>query len=308
MADTLETIATFVAVAELGSFAEAARRLNRDPAAVTRAVAALEAEMQVRLLNRTTRSVALTDDGLRYLEGCRRVLASYDDLRALGDDSTEPHGAIGVTATGMFGRLNVLPSIVTFLERYPRVDIRMMFLDRVVSLIDEGLDVGVRLGNLPDSSLRAMRVGQVHLAIYASPAYLAEHGEPRAPADLIHHRTVSCLPIMPIPDRWSFDGAGGLTSVSVRPRLIVNTAEAAADAIASGAGVTFLASYLAQSYVDDGRLKRVLRSWTPSPIPIHIVQPTGRFPAARVRLFVEHLARDLRSRFSGAHIDHLGAD
>src|ERR1700678_2657394 len=177
MTDRLDTIAMFVAVAELGGFAAAARRLNRDPAAVTRAVAALEAELRVRLLNRTTRSVALTDEGARYLDGCRRLLASYDDLRALGDgDQAEPRGSIGVTTTGMFGRLHVLPSIVRFMERYPLVDVRAMFVDRIVSLVDEGLDVGVRIGNLPDSSLRATRVGQVYLSLYASPDYLARHG------------------------------------------------------------------------------------------------------------------------------------
>ena len=304
MADRLDLIATFVAVAELGSFAEAARRLNRDPAAVTRAVAALEASMRVRLLNRTTRSVALTDEGARYLEGCRRLLASFEDLRALGDDDqAEPHGAISVTSTGMFGRLHVLPSIVSFLARHPRVDMRMMFLDRVVSLVDEGLDVGVRLGNLPDSAMRATRVGQVYLSIYASPAYLEAHGEPRTPAELIDHQTVSALTIMPIPDRWSFDGPEGLTSVAVRPRLIVNTTEAAADAVAEGVGLTFLASYHAQAFVDAGRLRRVLPSWSPSPIPINIVQPAGRFPAPKVRLFVDHLAHDLRRRFAGPRDD-----
>src|SRR5579859_3463256 len=217
MTDRLDTMAMFVAVAELGSFAEAARRLNRDPAAVTRAVAALEADLRVRLLNRTTRSVALTDEGGRYLEGCRRLLASYDDLRALGDGGrAEPHGAISVTTTGMFGRLHVLPSIIRFMERYPRVDVRAMFVDRIVSLVDEGLDVGVRLGKLPDSSLRATRVGQVYLSIYASPTYLARAGEPATPRDLIDHQTVSCLTISPIPDRWSFEEATGMTSVAVR--------------------------------------------------------------------------------------------
>src|SRR5579859_4790514 len=225
MTDRLDTMAMFVAVAELGSFAEAARRLNRDPAAVTRAVAALEADLRVRLLNRTTRSVALTDEGGRYLEGCRRLLASYDDLRALGDgDHVEPHGSISVTTTGMFGRLHVLPSIVRFMERYPRVDVRAMFVDRIVSLVD----VGLRMGKLPDSSLRATRVGQVYLSIYASPDYLARHGEPATPRDLIDHQTISCLTIAPVPDRWSFEEASGLTSVAVRPRLVVNSIESAA--------------------------------------------------------------------------------
>jgi DNA-binding transcriptional LysR family regulator len=303
MTDRLDTMAMFVAVAELGSFAEAARRLNRDPAAVTRAVAALEADLRVRLLNRTTRSVALTDEGGRFLDGCRRLLASYDDLRAQGDGArAEPHGAISVTTTGMFGRLHVLPSIVRFMERYPRVDVRAMFVDRIVSLVDEGLDVGVRLGKLPDSSLRATRVGQVYLSVYASPDYLARHGEPLSPRDLIDHQTVSCLTISPIPDRWSFDGAD-VTNVPVKPRLVVNSIESAADAVAEGAGLTFLASYHAHAYVQAGRLRRVLAAWEPAPIPIHILQPAGRFPAVKVRLFVDHLAADLRRRFATARRD-----
>ena len=303
MTDRLDTMAMFVAVAELGSFAEAARRLNRDPAAVTRAVAALEANLRVRLLNRTTRSVALTDEGGRFLDGCRRLLASYDDLRTLGDGAhAEPHGAISVTTTGMFGRLHVLPSIVRFMERYPRVDVRAMFVDRIVSLVDEGLDVGVRLGKLPDSSLRATRVGQVYLSVYASPNYLARHGEPLSPRDLLDHQTVSCLTISPIPDRWSFDGAD-MTSVPVKPRLVVNSIESAADAVAEGAGLTFLASYHAHAYVQAGRLRRVLAAWEPAPIPIHILQPAGRFPAVKVRLFVDHLAADLRRRFATARRD-----
>ena len=309
MTDRLDTMVMFVAVAELGSFAEAARRLNRDPAAVTRAVAALEADLRVRLLNRTTRSVALTDEGGRFLDGCRRLLASYDDLRALGDgDHAEPHGAISVTTTGMFGRLHVLPSIVRFMERYPRVDVRAMFVDRIVSLVDEGLDVGVRLGKLPDSSLRATRVGQVYLSVYASPDYLARHGEPLSPRDLIDHQTVSCLTISPIPDRWSFDGAE-MASVPVKPRLVVNSIESAADAVAQGAGLTFLASYHAQAYVQAGRLQRVLAAWEPAPIPIHILQPAGRFPAVKVRLFVDHLAADLRRRFNARRDNEpLGRD
>jgi DNA-binding transcriptional LysR family regulator len=297
MADRLDTIAMFVAVAELGSFAAAARRLNRDPAAVTRAVAALEAELRVRLLNRTTRSVALTDEGGRFLDGCRRLLASYEDLRAVGDQA-EPHGSISVTTTGNFGRLHVLPSIVRFMARYPRVEVRAMFFDRIVSLVDEGLDVGVRMGKLPDSSLRAMRVGQVHLSVYGSPEYLDRYGEPQSPRDLIHHQTVSCLTISPIPERWTFDGAEGMASVPVKPQLVVNNIESAADAVAEGAGLTFLASYHAMAYVQAGRLRRVLAAWEPAPIPISIVQPAGRFPAPKVRLFVDHLAGDLRRRFS----------
>jgi DNA-binding transcriptional LysR family regulator len=298
MTDRLESIAIFVAVAELGSFAEAARRMNRAPAAVTRAVAALEDRLQVRLLNRTTRSVALTDEGARYLDGCRRLLTANDELRALEEgDHAAPRGQISVTAPAMFGRLHILPSISRFLARFPQVEVRALFLDRVVSLVDEGLDVGVRLGQLPDSSLRAIRVGELHRGIFASPDYLEQHGTPTHPRDLADHAVISCLAVTPLPDRWSFDGAGGVGQVAVHPRLIVNTTEAAADAAADGLGLTLLVCYQADAHRAAGRLVRVLADFETPGIPIQIVQPSGRFLTPKVRLFIDHLAGDLRRRY-----------
>jgi DNA-binding transcriptional LysR family regulator len=298
MTDRLDSIAVFIAVADLGSFARAARRLNRTPVAVTRAVASLEAEAGMRLLNRTTRQVALTEEGARYLEGARRLLTAYDDLRALeSDDRSDPRGIVSLTAPGNFGRVCVVPSIARFLERYTRIDVRAQFVDRVVSLVEEGLDLGVRLGNLPDSSLRAIRVGHVRVAIYASPDYLARHGEPRDFRDLADHWVISALPTMPSPDRWSIDRPDGVVSVAVKPRLVVSTPEAAAEAAAEGAGLALSAAYHAQTYVEAGRLRRVLADVEPAPIPIHIVQPAGRFAPTRVRLFVDHLAQDLRRQF-----------
>lgn len=299
MTDRLDAITIFVAVADLGSFAEAGRRLNRDPAAVTRALATLETELRVRLLNRTTRSVALTDEGARYLEGCRRLLAAFEDLRAMEEgQSAALRGVIGVTAPAMFGRMHVLPSINSFLGLYPEVEIRALFLDRVVSLVDEGLDIGVRLGDLPDSSLRATRVGFLHAGVYASPDYLTRRGEPSTPQELADHATISCLAINPVPDRWSFDGGGGVASVPVRPRLVVNTTEAAADAAAAGLGLTYLISYQAAAHAAGGRLVKVLDRFAPRRIPIHIVQPAGRFIAPKVRSLIDHLASDLRAQFA----------
>jgi DNA-binding transcriptional LysR family regulator len=179
----------FVAVAEQQSFAEAARQLNRSPASVTRGVAAVEERLQTRLFNRTTRSVALTDAGARYLENCRRLLAVYDELEAVNlAERVEPRGWINVTAPVMFGRLHVLPLVRSFLDRYPQVDIRLLLLDRVVSLVDEGLDLGVRIGQLPDSSLRAVLVGQVRRVICAAPQYIASYGVPATPRALGNHR------------------------------------------------------------------------------------------------------------------------
>jgi DNA-binding transcriptional LysR family regulator len=299
MSDRLDTIVIFAAVAEHESFAEAARRLGRTPAAVTRAVAALEDQLKTRLLNRTTRSVSLTDDGQRYLEVCRRLLGTWDELQGLEIGSeAPPHGRLNITAPAVFGRLHVLPAVASFLERYPLVDVRAVLLDRVVSLVDEGLDVGVRLGDLPDSSLRAVNVGSVHMAVYGSPDYLARTGAPRMPHDLARHSIISCSGMTSVPEHWSFDGVKGVDGVAVKPRLVVNTADAAADVAASGLGLTYLVSYQVEAHVKAGRLRQVLSDYIAPAFPIHIVHPAGRFVPTKVRLFVEHIASELRAKFA----------
>src|SRR5262249_19234118 len=223
MHDRLDALTIFAAVAEQQSFAEAARHLSRSPASITRAVAALEERLQTRLFNRTTRSVALTDAGARYLESCRRLLATYDELEAVSlGEQAQPRGWINVTAPTKFGRLHVLSIIRTLLGEYPQGDVRLLLLDRVVSFVEEGVGVGVRIGQLPGSSLRAMRVGQVRRVVCAAPQYIAQHGVPMTPRDLCSHTVVACTAVTPLPDRWSFHGPSGVTAVAVRPRLVVN--------------------------------------------------------------------------------------
>ncbi|MBV9378621.1 MAG: LysR family transcriptional regulator [Alphaproteobacteria bacterium] len=298
MQDRLDALTIFAAVAEQQSFAEAARHLSRSPASVTRAVAALEERLQTRLFNRTTRSVALTDAGARYLEGCRRFLATYDELEAVNlSERAQPRGWINVTAPTMFGRLHVLPIVRSFLGEYPQVDVRMLLLDRVVSLVDEGLDLGVRIGQLPDSSLRAVRVGQVRRVVCAAPQYIARHGVPITPRDLGSHTVVACTAVTPIPDRWSFHGPSGVTSVAVKPRLVVNTTAGAVDAAVDGLGFTCVRSYQAEPHVAAGRLQTVLTEYEPPPAPIHIVHPEGRYLPTKVRLFLDHAASALRAKF-----------
>jgi len=298
--DRLDTISAFVAVAEHESFAEAARRMNRSPASVTRAVADLEEHVKTRLLNRTTRSVSLTDAGSRYLEICRRMLAAYAELGS-GDPSDQvPFGILNVTAPANFGRRHVLPHVVTFLQRYPTLDARMVLLDRVVSMVDEGLDVGVRLGELPDSSLRATRVGQVWMSVYGSPEYLAAHGTPTKASELARHAVISCLTVTPLPERWSFERPNGVETVTVKPRLVVDTTDAAVDAAAAGLGLAYLISYQTDHLVAAGRLVDVFPDFGMPPIPIHIVQPAGRFPPLKTRLFVEEVGPALRRQFGGA--------
>jgi DNA-binding transcriptional LysR family regulator len=298
MQDRLDVLTIFVAVAERQSFAEAARQLSRSPASVTRAVAALEERLQTRLFNRTTRSVALTDAGVRYLDSCRRLLATYGELEAVTfAERVEPRGWINVTAPVMFGRLHVLPLVRSFLSDYPQVDVRLLLLDRVVSLVDEGLDLGVRIGQLPDSSLQAVRVGQVRRVVCASPQYIARNGVPATPRDLGSHSVVACTAVTPIPDRWSFHRPGGVTSVAITPRLVVNTTAAAVDAALDSLGLTCILSYQAEPHAAAGRLQTVLVEYEPPPTPIHIVRPEGRHLPAKVRLFLDHVAEGLRRKF-----------
>jgi DNA-binding transcriptional LysR family regulator len=296
--DRLDTLLVFVSVADAGGFSEAARRLNRTPASITRAVADLEEELRVRLFNRTTRTVSLTETGARHLDIARRTLQTYAELRDLdADANAEPHGVLRITAPAHFGRLHVLPIVTAFLQRYPGIDARVDLSDRVVSLVEEGIDAAIRLGDLPDSALRATRAGQVKLGVFASPEYLARHGEPLSLADLAQHRVVSCTAITPVAESWTFEADGAATPVAVRPRLVLNGTEASAQAAAAGAGLTYLVSYQVASFVEAGRLVEVLPRFTTSPIPIQIVQPGGRFPTAKARLFIEAAARALRSRF-----------
>ncbi|MGC2198809.1 MAG: LysR family transcriptional regulator [Stellaceae bacterium] len=298
MQDRLDALTIFVAVAEQQSFAEAARQLSRSPASVTRGVAALEERLQTRLFNRTTRAVALTDAGARYLENCRRLLATYDELEAVNlGERTEPRGWINVTAPTMFGRLHVLPLVHDFLGKYPQVDVRLLLLDRVVSLVDEGLDLGVRIGQLPDSSLRAVLVGQVRRIVCGAPQYIARRGVPMTPRDLDGHDVIACTAVTPIPNRWSFHGPSGVSSVAVRPRLVVNTTAGAVDAALDGLGFACIRSYQAEPHGAAGRLQTVLVEYEPPPAPIHIVHPEGRHLPAKVRLFLDHAAGSLRAKF-----------
>ncbi|WP_242340256.1 MULTISPECIES: LysR family transcriptional regulator [Anaeromyxobacter] len=295
--DRIDAWATFAAVAEGRSFAAAARRLGRSPAAVTRAVAALEERLGARLLNRTTRSVALTDVGARTLEAARRALAGFEELEgAAAAERQEPRGRLGVTASVVFGRLHVLPIVQAFLRDHPSASVELLLLDRVVSLVDEGLDVAVRLGRLPDSSLKALRAGEVRRAVYASPGYLEANGTPRSPQALASHACVACTSVTPAPHRWTFGRGGRSFAVAVSPRLVVNTAEAAIDAAVAGLGPTCVLSYMVDSHVRAGRLRRILEPYEPPPVPVQVVIPAGRFVTPLVRAFVDRAVEALREK------------
>lgn len=297
--DRLDAVAIFVEVAERGSFVKAAARLGRSTAAVSRAVAALEARLDTRLLHRTTRAVTLTDAGARYLDRCRSLLAGFEELEAAAaSEKDEPQGLVSLTVPVVFGRLHVLPVAAAFLEEHPRVGMRVLLLDRNVSLVDEGIDVGVRLGALEDSSLRATKVGHVTRGVYASPAYLARAGVPREPEDLRRHDCIVVSGAATGTDRWAFGRRGKARKViAVTPRLTVSTIDAGVEAAVLGLGLVRLLSYQADGLVAAGRLAPVLRAHEPDDVPIHVIQPASAHVPVKVRAFIDRLVPALRAKF-----------
>ncbi|PTL76769.1 LysR family transcriptional regulator [Vitiosangium sp. GDMCC 1.1324] len=296
--DRLETLRVFVAVAEEAGFASAARRLAMSPPAVTRAVAALEERIGTRLLHRTTRIVRLTEAGTRFLADCKRILGELEEAEASAAGShTEPRGQLGVTASMMFGRMFVAPILLDFLARHPHVIARTLLVDRVVDLVDEGLDVAIRIAHLADSSLSAVRVGSVRRVVCASPRYLAKHGIPRTPAELSRFDAFM-FSSTAAQQAWSFASGARNQTVSPPTRLIVNTAEVAIAAAVAGRGLTRVLSYQIAPELLAGQLRIVLEDFEPPPLPIHVVYPEGRRANARVRAFVDFAVDRLRAEKS----------
>jgi DNA-binding transcriptional LysR family regulator len=285
--DRLHEMEVFAAVADAGGFAKAGRRLGISPPAVTRAVSALEARLGARLLNRTTRNLSLTDAGFRYLEVAKRLLAEIDaaEHEALGETAV-PTGELTVTASVTFGRWVVAPIVSEFLRGHPRVTASLLLLDRVVNLVEEGIEVAVRIGQLPDSSLVARRVGEVQRVLVASPDYLAKYGEPRSPADLKRHAIIELSGLLPSRE-WRFVDGATAVHVAVQPRFEVNDALAAVGAAEAGDGITGALSYMVAQKIAEGRLAPVLMRHAPPPVPVQLVHPQARLVAPKVRAFVD---------------------
>ncbi len=285
--DHLRTLRTFIAVADALSFAEAGRRLNMSPTTVTRTVAALEASLGVQLLMRTTRSVRLTDDGALFLERCQAGIAEIDQAFDVARGGTQtPRGTLTVTAPVMFGRLHVLPVVAEMLSLYPELRVRLLLLDRVVRLIDEGVDIAVRIAELPDSALHMLRVGEVRRTLSASPAYLAARGRPTSLANLRRHDVIAVEDEAgraqgPIP---------GLT-----PRLIVNSVDAAISAAVAGSGIVRALSYQVADHIAAGRLIRLLPD-DPSPaLPVSLLFQSGRKSHPNLRAFIDTAQKRLKA-------------
>jgi len=285
--DRIDAMQAFVAVADLRGFAPAARKLGLSPSGVTRLIAALEDRLGARLLQRTTRSVTLTDVGARYLERIRPILTNVEEAEgAVEGERTKPSGRLTVSAPVGFGRLHVSPVMSAWLMRYPEVSGELLLSDRMINLVEDGVDLAIRIGHLADSSLVARQVGEMRRIVVASSGYLKARGEPRTPEAIASHTTIQFGATAVLPD-WRFVEARRDIRVACTPRFLTNSADAAIQYAEQGGGLTRVLAYQAADAVRAGRLKIVLAKFEQPPLPIHIVYPTSRLLSAKVRSFID---------------------
>ncbi|MBM3117268.1 LysR family transcriptional regulator [Jeongeupia naejangsanensis] len=290
--DKLRAMQTFVAIVEHGSLTRAARALASSLPVVVRTLAALEEALGVRLLNRTTRRLSLTDEGRAYLESCRHILGAVDEAeQRLSDQHDEPSGRLVVTASVLYGQMYVAPAVTGFLQAHPKVQCRLVLLDRVANLIEEGIDVGIRIGPLDDSNLIAQRVGEIHRIAAASPDYLARHPAPQLPGDLVH---ANCIRFTGNGrTTWLFQNQGRSLSVPISGNLECNHGLPAVDACVAGLGIGQFLSYQITEHLAAGRLLPLLQDFQLPPLPVHIVYPHAGLLPHRTRLFIQWMKRAL---------------
>ncbi len=294
----LESMSILIAVVDAGSLSAAARRLGMPLATVSRKVGDLESHLKTRLLHRTTRQLSLTEAGSSYVAACRRILEEIGEAeRAATGEYAMPKGELVLTAPVVFGRLHVLPVVAEFLAQYPEIDISLVLTDRVVHLMDEHADVALRIGDLPDSTLMATRVGAVRRVICASPGYLDAHGTPATPGDLADH---ACITFEVLASRraWVFGAGRSEQSVPIRSRLAVNTAEAAISAAVLGVGLVRVLSYQVAQALHDDTLRVVLDDFEAAPLPVNLVHK-GQTPLPlKLRAFLDFATPRLRARIA----------
>jgi DNA-binding transcriptional LysR family regulator len=298
--DRIDAMRVFVTALDEGSLAGAGRRLRKSPAAVSRAIAFLEDYVGTPLLHRTTRTIKLSEAGERYAAACRRVLTDLEeaDMLAAGE-SAAPRGILNVTGPVSSGAMILRPILDAYLDAYPTVKARLLLLDRKLNLVEEGQDVALRIGHLPDSSLIAIRIGEVRQVICATPSYLAGKAPICALADLSSHQ-ITALTTFGLDD-WSFEPAdpdGEIRHVPIAPRLIVNTVDAAIGSALAGNGLTRLFSYQVADQVRDGALEVVLPNVESPALPVHIVTPERRLSVPKVRAFVDFAVPRLKTEFT----------
>jgi len=293
--DRLEAMALLVAAVDAGSQSAAARKLRIPPATMSRKLSDLESHLGARLLVRSARRLALTDAGRAYVEACKRILEDVAEAeRAAVGEYRSPRGQLLVTAPVVFGRLHVLPIVNAFLTSHGEIDVRLMLVDQVVNLVEERVDVAVRIGDLPDSSLVASRVGTVRRVACGSPTYLARRGTPRSPDDLRDHDCITFEAIASA-EEWKFVADRFESIIPVHSRLAVNTAEAAIDAAIAGAGITRALSYQVADELRLGTLVLVLQEFEPPAWPVSLVYAGGRYLPLKVRAFLDFVAPRLKA-------------
>lgn len=290
----------FVTALDEGSLAAAGRALGKSPAAITRAIAFLEEQVGVELLHRTTRSIRLSEAGERYAAACRRILTDLEEANILAaGERGAPRGMLTVTGPLVSGAQILRPILDAYLDEQPAVRARLVLLDRTVNLIDEGIDLGLRIAHLPDSSLVATRVGEVRRVLCAAPAYLDAQGRPARPGDLGLHRTIQMTSFGQ--DSWNFPaepGGNATRQIAIEPRLRVNTVEAAIGSAIEERGITRVFSYQVADHVAAGRLEIVLVDCEPPPLPVHLITPEGRLSVPKVRAFFDFAVPRLKTEFA----------
>lgn len=296
--DRFESMLVLVTAVEAGSLSSAARRLGTPLATVSRRVSELESHLRTRLLTRTRRGLVLTDAGRSYVAACKRVLEDVGEAeRAAAGEYSVPKGDLIITAPVVFGRLHVLPVAIDFLKAYPDIDLRLLLADRLVNLVEEHVDLAVRIGQLPDSSLVATHVGLVRRVVCGSPGYFAARGTPKSPAELGAHDCIT-FDGLASPEAWSFAPGKSDASVAIHSRLIVNTAEAAIDAATGGLGITRVLSYQVAAAIRMDALDVVLRDFEPAPWPVSLVYAGPRLLPLKLRAFLDFAAPPLRERLA----------
>jgi DNA-binding transcriptional LysR family regulator len=303
--DKLRAMRTFVAIAEAGSLTAAARVLRSSLPAVVRLLAALEAELGARLFHRTTRRIALTDPGRRYLERCRTLDALLIEAEAeLRAEQSEPRGRLTVTAPVLFGTRHIASGVLEFVRRYPEVRVEFQLLDRVVNLLEEGIDVGIRIGELEDSSLIARPVSTMRRVTVAAPSYLARHGSPQQPKDLHEHNCIGFSGRGAAP--WTFIVNGKPVSLALNGNVEVNQTAVAAQACTAGLGIGTFFAYQVADELAQGVLEPVLASFQPPPRPIHVVYPEARLLPARTRIFIDFIMRHIQAEAGAWQLSERG--
>jgi len=311
MMDRIDAMKVFVVALAEGSLAGAGRKLGRSPAAVSRAIAFLEAHVGAELLHRTTRSIRLSEAGERYAAACRRVLAELDEAdNVAGGERAAPRGTLTLSAPVISGEMVLRPILDAFLDAYPTVSARLMLVDRAVNLIDEGVDVALRIGELADSSMVATRIGEVRRVVVAAPRYLKQNPRIEEPGDLAKHQIIT---MAHLPNSWTFPplaGSSAPRSVQLTPRLVTNSIRGAVASAAGGRGVALFFSYQVSEQVQNGELEIVLAGHEPAALPVHVITPQGRLAVPKVRAFLDFAVPRLRSHFARLAKDsgNRGAD